>query len=50
MMTVWVNGQRFSGGSAPITGEAPVRVGEHLVYVSGTGGYVSFRLATELVP
>jgi hypothetical protein len=49
MMTVWVNGQRFSGGSAPITGEAPVSVGEHLVYVSGTGG-VSFRLATELVP
>jgi hypothetical protein len=50
MMTVWVNGHRFSGGSAPITGEAPVSVGEHLVYVSGTGGYVSFRLATELVP
>jgi hypothetical protein len=50
MMTAWVNGHRFSGGSAPVTGEAPVSVGEHLVYVSGTGGYVSFRLATELVP
>jgi TolB-like protein len=50
MMIVWVNGHRFSGGSAPVTGESPVSVGEHLVYVSGTGGYVSFRLATELVP